>query len=93
MVALAVGGLLLVVLFPYFSGAKQAEKRVKAVVSDGKSPVKQGLRARLMAEDPKDARRKQQRHRRDTVRGGDGAWGLGQGTFKHRMSDERSGGN
>lgn len=59
MVALAVGGLLLAVLFPYFSGAKQAEKRVKSVVSDGKIPAKQGLRARLMAEDPKDARRKQ----------------------------------
>ncbi|TMJ39052.1 MAG: type II secretion system F family protein [Alphaproteobacteria bacterium] len=59
MVALAVGGLLLTVLYPYFSGAKKAEKRVKAVVSDGKAPVKPGLRARLMAEDPKDARRKQ----------------------------------
>jgi tight adherence protein B len=58
-VALAVGGLLLAVLYPYFSGAKQTQKRVKAVVSDGKSPVKQGLRARLMAEDPKDVRRKQ----------------------------------
>ncbi len=59
MVALAVGGVLLAVLYPYFSGTKQAEKRVKSVVSDGKSPVKQGLRARLMAEDPKDVRRKQ----------------------------------
>ena len=59
MVALAAGGLLLALLFPYFSGAKQAEKRVKAVTSDGRLPVKQGLRARLLAEDPKDARRKQ----------------------------------
>ena len=59
MVALAVGGLLLAVLFPYFSGARRTEKRVRAVVSDGKTPVKVGLRARLMAEDPKDARRKQ----------------------------------
>lgn len=58
-VALAVGGLLLALLFPYFSGAKQTEKRVKAVASDTKLPVKQGLRARLMSEDPKDARRKQ----------------------------------
>lgn len=59
LVAFAVGGLLLAVLFPYFSGAKQAEKRVKALVSDEKSHAKVGLRARLMAEDPKDARRKQ----------------------------------
>jgi tight adherence protein B len=59
MVALAVGGLLLTVLYPYFSGAKKTEKRVKAVLSDGKVSVKPGLRARLMAEDPKDARRKQ----------------------------------
>jgi tight adherence protein B len=59
MVALAVGGVLLAVLYPYFAGTKQAEKRVKSVMSDGKSPVKQGLRARLMAEDPKDVRRKQ----------------------------------
>ena len=28
MVALAVGGLLLAVLFPFFSGARQAQKRV-----------------------------------------------------------------
>jgi tight adherence protein B len=59
MVALAVGGVLLAVLYPYFAGTKQSEKRVKSVISDGKSPVKQGLRARLMAEDPKDVRRKQ----------------------------------
>jgi len=59
MVALAVGGLLLAMLFPYFSGAKQAEKRVKAIVSDEKIVAKPGLRARLLAEDPKDARRKQ----------------------------------
>lgn len=59
LVALAVGGLLLAVLFPYFSGAKQTEKRVKAVASDSRAPAKQGLRSRLMSEDPKDARRKQ----------------------------------
>lgn len=58
MVALAAGGLLFAMLFPYFSGAKQTEKRVKALTGD-KVPVKQGLRARLMTEDPKDARRKQ----------------------------------
>ncbi len=59
MVAVAVGGLLLAVLYPYFSGARHAEKRVKNLVSDAKAMPKQGLRARLMAEDPKDARRKQ----------------------------------
>lgn len=59
LVALAVGGLLLAILYPYFSGAKQTEKRVKSVTADVKAPVRQGLRARLMAEDPKDARRKQ----------------------------------
>src|SRR6476661_5781936 len=59
MVALAVGAVLLTVLYPYFSGAKKAEKRVKAVVSDGRVSAKPGLRARLMAEDPKDTRRKQ----------------------------------
>jgi hypothetical protein len=58
MVALAVGGLLFAMLFPYFSGAKRTEKRVRALAGD-KVPVKQGLRARLMTEDPKDARRKQ----------------------------------
>ncbi len=59
MVALAVGGVLLVVLYPYLSGARQAEKRVKAVATEGKVQPKQSFRARLMAEDPKDARRKQ----------------------------------
>lgn len=59
MVALAVGGLLFAFLFPYFSGTRQAEKRVKALATDGKIQPKQTLRARLMAEDPKDARRKQ----------------------------------
>ncbi|QIG48837.1 type II secretion system F family protein [Nordella sp. HKS 07] len=59
LVALAVGGLLLAILYPYFSGAKQTEKRVKAVTLDAKAPVRQSLRARLMAEDPKDTRRKQ----------------------------------
>ena len=59
LVALAAGGLLLAILFPYFSGAKQAEKRVKAFASDGKAQPRQGLRARLLSEDPKDSRRKQ----------------------------------
>jgi tight adherence protein B len=59
MVALAVGGLLLAVLFPFFSGARQAQKRVRAITADEKAQARPGLRARLLAEDPKDARRKQ----------------------------------
>lgn len=59
LVALAAGGLLLAVLFPYFSGAKQAEKRVKSIATDEKIPARLGMRARLLAEDPKDTRRKQ----------------------------------
>jgi tight adherence protein B len=59
LIALAVGGLLLAVLYPYFSGAKQTEKRVRAVTADEKVASKPGLRSRLLAEDPKDARRKQ----------------------------------
>jgi tight adherence protein B len=59
MVALAVGGLLFAFLYPHFSGAKQTEKRVKALTTEGKILPKQTLRSRLMAEDPKDARRKQ----------------------------------
>jgi tight adherence protein B len=59
LIAFAVGGLLLAVLFPYFTGAKQTEKRVKAVTADERGVAKPGLRARLLTEDPKDARRKQ----------------------------------
>jgi tight adherence protein B len=59
MVALAVGGLLFAFLYPHFSGAKQTEKRVKALTTEGRILPKQTLRSRLMAEDPKDARRKQ----------------------------------
>ncbi len=59
MVALAAGGLLLALLYPYFSGARQAQKRVKAVTTDERLPPRPGLRARLMGDDPKDARRKQ----------------------------------
>lgn len=59
LVAFAVGGFLFAGLYPYFSGAKQTEKRVKAVTADGRIVAKPGLRARLLAEDPKDARRKQ----------------------------------
>jgi tight adherence protein B len=57
MVAIAVGGMALAVLFPLFARSA-ASKRIQAVTSSTKMPAKQSLRSRLM-EDPKDARRKQ----------------------------------
>jgi tight adherence protein B len=57
MVAVAVGGLALAVLFPMFAGAA-ASKRIQSVTSNVRTPVRQSLRSRLM-EDPKDSRRKQ----------------------------------
>ena len=57
MVAVAVGGLGLAILFPLIAGAK-ASKRIQAVTSTTKMPARQTLRSRLM-EDPKDTRRKQ----------------------------------
>jgi tight adherence protein B len=81
MVAVAVGGLLVAVLFPYISGGADAEKRVRSVAENQKAPVRQTLRSRLLTEDPKDSRRRQlqeslkqieqrekQRKRRITVR-------------------------
>jgi tight adherence protein B len=59
LIAFAVGGLLLAILYPYFSGAKQTERRVKAVTGEEKMSAKPGFRARLLSEDPKDIRRKQ----------------------------------
>ncbi len=57
MVAVAVGGLALAVLYPMFVGAT-ASTRIQSVTSAIKAPVRQSLRSRLM-EDPKDLRRKQ----------------------------------
>jgi tight adherence protein B len=59
LIAFAVGGLLLAVLFPYFSGARQAERRMRVVTGEEKSAAKPGLRARLLSDDPAAARRKQ----------------------------------
>src|SRR5437868_1021572 len=59
LVAIAVGGILMAVLYPYISGEADVQKRVRAIADDQKMPAKQGLRARLLAEDPKDSRRKQ----------------------------------
>jgi tight adherence protein B len=59
MVAVAVGGIALAVFFPYFSGAADSAKRVKAIADGSKSVQKQSLRSKLMAEDPKESRRRQ----------------------------------
>jgi len=59
MIALFVGGLIIAILYPYFSGSAETAKRISAVTSNSKQPAKQTLRQRLMAEDPKDSRRKQ----------------------------------
>jgi tight adherence protein B len=56
MVAIAVGGIALTVLFPLLANA--ASKRIKAVTSTAKTPARQSFRSRLI-EDPKDVRRKQ----------------------------------
>jgi tight adherence protein B len=57
MVAVAVGGLAVAILFPMFGGSP-ASKRIQATTSGTKMVARQSLRSRLM-EDPKDARRKQ----------------------------------
>ena len=59
MVAVSVGGILLAVLFPYFSGAADVSKRVKAMGDGTKATSKQSLRSKLLSEDPKEARRRQ----------------------------------
>jgi tight adherence protein B len=59
MIGLFVGGLIIAVLYPYFSGSVESARRVKAIASSNKQPAKQGFRQRLMAEDPKDSRRRQ----------------------------------
>jgi tight adherence protein B len=59
MIAIAVGGVIFVGLAPFLSDGAN-KKRVKAIAETGKSQTKAGgLRARLLAEDPKDNRRKQ----------------------------------
>ncbi|MBL8893782.1 MAG: type II secretion system F family protein [Rhizobiales bacterium] len=60
MIALSVGGLALALLYPMLAGSAEATKRARAITS-GKDRAlpKPGLRARLLAEDPKDSRRKQ----------------------------------
>ncbi len=57
-IALAVGGALFAVLFPYFSGDAQVNKRVATVASKGSVSRSGGIRA-FMQEDKKDGRRKQ----------------------------------
>jgi tight adherence protein B len=59
MIALSVGGLALALLYPMFSGSAEATRRARIVAGKDRTLPKQGLRARLLAEDPKDNRRKQ----------------------------------
>jgi tight adherence protein B len=57
-VAIAVGGLALALLFPWFTGSAAASKRIARVSDKSENKAKLGLRARFM-EESKDARRKQ----------------------------------
>ncbi len=59
MIAIFVTGLIIALLYPYFTGSAETSRRVRAIASNSKQPAKQGLRQRLMNEDPKDSRRKQ----------------------------------
>lgn len=57
-VAIAIGGLALGLLFPWFTGSAAASKRIARVADKSAGKAKGGLRARFM-EDSKDTRRKQ----------------------------------
>ncbi len=60
MIALSVGGLALALLYPVLTGsAEAARRRARIVAGKDRTLPKPGLRARLLAEDPKDNRRKQ----------------------------------
>jgi len=59
MIAVSVGGLALALLYPYLSGSAEAARRARIVAGKERTLQKPGLRARLLAEDPKDSRRKQ----------------------------------
>jgi tight adherence protein B len=58
LVAIAVGGLALALLFPWLTGSAVASKRIASVANKSAGSVKGGLRARF-TEDSKDVRRKQ----------------------------------
>jgi tight adherence protein B len=59
MIAIFVGGLIIAVLYAYFTGSASTSKRVRAIASNSKQPARPTLKQRLMNEDPKDSRRKQ----------------------------------
>ncbi len=59
MIAIFVAGLIIAVFYPYFSGSAETSKRVRAIATNTKQAPKQGIRQRLMNEDPKDSRRRQ----------------------------------
>jgi tight adherence protein B len=58
-VALAVGAVIVVILFPYFSGAAGAQKRVRAVTENQTGSSRQNIRSKFLVDAPKDSRRKQ----------------------------------
>ena len=59
MIALSVGGLAIALLYPLLSGSAEATRRARVISGKDRSLPKPGLRARLLAEDSKDTRRKQ----------------------------------
>jgi tight adherence protein B len=59
MIAIFVSGVIIAIFYPYFSGSAETSKRVKAIATNTKQAPRQGLRQRLMSEDPKDSRRRQ----------------------------------
>jgi tight adherence protein B len=68
MVAVAAGGMLIAILYPYFSGSAATSKRIKSV-TDGpiRGAQKMSMRQKLLSEDPKDTRRKQLQESLDQV--------------------------
>ena len=58
-VALAVGGVIVAILFPYFSGEAGAQKRVRALAENQRGSSRQSMRSKFLADAPKDSRRKQ----------------------------------
>ena len=58
-IALAVGGIALVLLYPYLAADAQSTRRLEAVSDKSKLAPKQSLRQRFFKEDPKDTRRRQ----------------------------------
>lgn len=58
-IALAVGGIALIFLYPYLTAEEKTARRLEAVSDKTKFAPKQSLRQRFFKEDPKDTRRRQ----------------------------------